>query len=560
MAEETADFINDFQGQFQVFFQNLTTAKKIFFFATLGSILVGLFAFIFYSQQVTWSPLTDSISQEDAGKIVGKLDELNVPYVLQPGGRGILVPADQVDSVRLKIASSGLQVGGVVGFEIFDKNNFGATEFQQKVQYKRALEGELSRLITRINVVDGAKVSVAIPEKSLFIDDEKQPTASVILNIASGHRLSKKGVNTILNLVAGAVPGMVVDNVQVSDENGKLLSKGLTGPNSSDIRDKNYGYQLLIEQQLERKLITQLEKIVGKDHVEAKVTVEVNFDTSEITEDLIDPNLSSILSEEVTSEKSTGSRAIPVGVPGVTSNSPEVRAGASEIANVADINKKLKRTNYVNSKRHIIRKKVAGEITRMSVAVLVDGLREYIRNEDGEVVGSKYLPWSKKDLTAIGKIAKETVGLVADRGDTITIQNFKFQKPLLEQERLRLQKQEATRAFIIELVRYLAVGIGVFFLIFVVIRPMVAKLSAKPEDLDLLMGLPTTIGELEGKGAGGGGGAGTGAGGEGGEGNGEGNKGSESTPPRDKLLKLAKQDPLKTASLVRTWLREKKGQ
>ncbi len=542
MAEQTADIINDFQSQFQVFFQNLTTAKKIFLFSSLGAGLIGLLAFVFYSQQITWSPLAEGISQEDAGRIVGKLDELNIPYVLQPGGRGILVPAEQVDSVRLQIASSGLQIGGVVGLEIFENNNFGATEFQQKVQYKRALEGELSRLITKIKIIEDAKVSVAIPEKSLFIDDEKRSTASVVLKVIGGQRLSKKGVNTILNLVSGAIPGMAVDDVRVSDDTGKLLSKGLTDQDGSDIRDKNFGYQRLIEQQFERKLVTQLEKIVGKDRVEAKVTVTLDFDSSEIIEDLVDPDLTAILSEEVTSENSTGSRSIPVGVPGVTSNSPEVRAGASEIANVSDINKKLKRTNFVNSKRHIVRKKAAGEVVRMSISVLVDSEYSFARDEEGNIIGEPIAKkWHPKQVEQMEKLSKETVGFDAKRGDTFTIQNFTFQKSLLEQEELKIRKQEATRKFIVELVRYLGVGVGLVFLIFVVIRPMVAKLSAKPEDLDLLMGLPTTIGELEGE---------------------ELEIPTEKEtgiPPRDKIIEIAKQDPLKTASLIRTWLREKKG-
>jgi len=541
MAEQTSDFISDFQGQFQLFFQNLTTAKKIFLFSSLGGILIGLVAFVFYSQQITWSPLVSGLSPQDAGKILSKLEELNVTYVLQPGGRGILVPADNVDDIRLKIASSGLQMGGIVGWESFENLTLGTTGIAQKVLYQRALEGELVRLITRIKIIDRAEVRIALPEKSVFLDENLRPKASVVISVATGQRLSQKGVNTIISLVAGAIPEMLIDDVQVADDNNNLLSKGLTDPDGSEVRDKNYSFQLFREKELEKKLVTQLEKIIGKDHVEAKVSLLLDFDSSEIIEDLVDPDLTAITSEEVTSEDSTGSRSIPIGVPGVTSNSPEVRAGASEIANISNVNKKLKRTNYVTSKRHIVRRKAAGEVMRMSVSVIVDGLREYTRNDDGEVVGSKYVPWSASDLLAMEQITKETVGFSSDRGDTITVQNFKFQKPLLEQEKLRLQKNEATRKFIVDLSKYIIVGLCVVLMVFVVIRPMVAKLSAKPEDLDLLMGLPTTIGELEGE---------------------ELEIPTEKEtgiPPRDKIIEIAKQDPLKTASLVRTWLREKKG-
>jgi len=542
MAEQTVGLVEDFQSQFQNFFSGLTTGKKIFLFSSLGGIVLGLVAFVFLSGQVTWSPLVSGLKQDDAAKIVKKLDELNVKYVLQPGGGGIMVPVEDVDRVRLQIASSGLQMGGLVGFELFDQNNFGATEFQQKVQYKRALEGELARLITQINIIETAKVSVAIPEKSLFLDDAHRATASVVVEMSGSNRLNPNGVNTIVNLVSGAVSGLNLEDVRVSDSSGHLLSKGVGDTDGSEMRDKNFSYQQLVEQRTERKLLTQLEKVTGKDRVEVRVSVDMDFNISEITEDLVDPDRSAVVSEESTKEKATGSRSIPVGVPGVTSNSPELRAGASEIANVSDSNKQVKRTNFTNSTSHVVRKKAPGEVKRMSVAVLLDGKYEYVRDENGEIVGSPvYKPWAPSDLQTIEQIAKQTVGYSQARGDSITVQNIRFTKPLVEQERLKQQQRDATRKFIIDLVRYVLVGLIIIVLVFMVIRPMVMKLSAKPEDLDLLMGLPTTIGELEGE---------------------ELEIPTEKEtgiPPRDKIIEIAKQDPLKTASLVRTWLKEKKG-
>ncbi len=543
MAEQTADsYISDFQTQFQNFFQGLTTAKKIFLFSALGAILIGLVSFVYFSQQITWAPLVSGVTQQDAGNIARKLEELNIEYVLQPGGNTILVPASAVDKVRLEIASSGIQMGGVVGLEIFDESNFGATEFQQRIQYKRALEGELVRLITQINVINSAKVSLAIPEKSLFLDEEKRPTASVVVEVPNNAQLAQREVNTILNLVSGSITGMTPEDVRVADQSGKLLSKGLTDPDNSEVRNKNYYYQQLVEQRLQNKLVTQLAKITGPDRVEVRVSLKMDFDSSEITEELVDPDLSAILSQEVSSEDSTGSRSIPVGVPGVTSNSPEVRAGASEVANVSNVNKKTKRTNYVNSKRQIKSMKSAGRILRMSVAVLLDGRYEYIRDESGEVIGNpQYMPRTPEEMEIIDQVARQTVGFESTRGDTITVKNMKFSKPLVEQEKLKAHQRDATRKFIIDLIRFILVGVIIVLLIFMVIRPMVQKLSAKPEDLDLLMGLPTTIGELEGE---------------------ELEIPTEKEtgiPPRDKIIEIARQDPLKTATLIRNWLREKKG-
>jgi len=543
MAEQAANLVTGFQSQFQNFYQNLTLPKKVFFFGSIASVLIGIIAFVFVSQQVTWAPLINGLGQNDAARITQKLDELNVKYVLQPGGSGILVPAADVDRVRLQIASSGLQMGGLVGLELFDQSNFGATEFQQKIQYKRAMEGELSRLINLIDVVRSSKVSLAIPEKSLFIDDKEEATASVILDMEGSRKLSDKGIHTILNLVSGAVPGMNVQNVRLADQSGRLLSKGENESSSgSDTLNKTYGFQRQMEQRLEQKLVSQLEKITGKDRVEVRITVEVDFDSSQIVEDWVDPDRSALLSEEVSSENATGSRSIPVGVPGVTSNSPEVRAGASEVANVSDINKKQKRTNYVNSKTHTKRNHSPGAVKRMSVAVLLDGKYEFVRDEEGEIIGSPiYKPWSPQELQTIEQVAQQAVGYNTKRGDSLTVKNLRFMKPLVEQEKLKLQKRDTTRKFIVDLVKYVMVGVVIVALVFLIIRPMVQKLAAKPADLDLLMGLPTTIGELEGE---------------------ELEIPTEKEtgiPPRDKIVEIAKQDPMKTASLVRAWLREKKG-
>lgn len=543
MAEQANSFVTDFQNQFQSFFQALTTAKKIFLFTSLGAIFIGLISFVYFSQQTTWAPLVTGITQQDAGSIVRKLDELNIEYVLRPGGNTILVPSSQVDKVRLEIASSGLQMGGIVGLEIFDENNYGATEFQQKVQYKRAMEGEMSRLITLLKSIKSAKVALAIPEKSLFIDNEKHPTASVVIEMTGGQRLSERGVITILNLISGSIPGMMAEDVRVADQNGRLLSQGLISQDGYGIQNKNHLYQQQVEMGLERKLVTQLEKVTGKDRVDVKISVTMDFDSIEIEEDMVDPDLTALLSEEVNTENSTGSRSIPVGVPGVTSNSPEVRAGASEVANVSSINKSSRRRNYVNSRIRRKSRKSAGKILRMTVSVLLDGFYEYVRDESGEIIDEEpiYKSRTPAEMESFVQIARQAVGFDETRGDTISVKNMRFSQPLMEKEKLKQEKTERTRTFIVDMVRYVLVGSIIILLVFMVIRPMVQKLSAKPEDLDLLMGLPTTIGELEGE---------------------ELEIPTEKEtgiPPRDKIIEIARQDPLKTATLIRNWLREKKG-
>ncbi len=538
---DTAYSLDNIQAQVQQFFQNLTFGKKLFLFSGLAGIIIGIAAFFFFTQQVAWTPLVSGLKQSDMAQTVAKLDEMNVNYTLQPGGATILVPEEQVDSIRLKLASSGLKIGGIVGFELFDKNNLGATEFQQKVQYQRALEGELVRLITQIATIETAKVTIAMPEKSLFINEEKPVTASVVIGLRSHTSLSSNGIETVLNLVAGAIPGLKPENVQISNTEGKLLSQGLLKPTDNDLRQKNYTYQKTVETSLEGKLLTQLEKIAGRDRVEVRVATQMDFEEKETTEDLIDANNNGIVSEEVLNEKTTGSRSIPVGVPGVASNSPEVRAGASEVANVSDLNKKQKRTNYINSKRHVKTKHVAGEIKKLSIAVLLDGKYKNVLDKSGNATGeTEYIAWTPQELQSIRELAMRTVGFSEKRGDVITVQNIRFDKiPIENKEAIARHKQELTQ-FILDIVRYVVVAIVIILLIFFVIRPMLIRLGEKPEDLDLLMGLPTSIVELEGDDL-------------------EiGNESVSSIPSRDKIIELAKQDPFKTAALVRQWLKERK--
>ncbi len=466
MTEEVAEnsFIDNSQGQFQNFFRNLNMGKKIFLFASIAAILLGLVVFAYFSQRITWTTLVSGVDPQDAGRIVEKLKELDVESRLRSGGRTILVPDSQVDNVRLQVASSGLRIGGVVGLESFDKNDFSTTEFQQRVRFRRALEGELTRLITKINIISSAKVSIAIPEKTLFPDQERNPTASVVLELSNNKRLSKRGITTILNLVSGAVPGMTPKEVRIADQNGNLLSKGAYENAIDDIRDKNYAYRQIAEQRLEQKLVTQLESIVGKDRAKVRISLQLDFDNSDIN------------------------------------------------------------------------------VVRMSVAVLIDGRYDYKGDETGEVIGAPvYVAWDPRDLAVIEQLAKQTLGFDKARGDTMSVKNIRFRKPPEEPGKLKLQKSETRYKFIADLIRYLVVGLIIILVVFVVIRPVVQKLLAKPEDLSLLMGLPTIIGELEGE---------------------ELKTPTEKdtgVPPRDKIIEIAKSRPLKTASLIRSWLREKKG-
>ena len=487
---------------------------------------------IYVTQQTTYVHLRTGLSPAEASKVTQKLDEMQVPYVLENGGTTIMVPSQRKDQAILNLASSpDLHLGEDAGYYILDNLDFSATEFQQNIQAKRALEGEISNLLRKINFVRDVDVLLALQKQSLFIDNERKTTASVRLTLQDSGRLSNRKVETILNIVAGSVPGLSPENVKMTDQRGNTYVQFGEEFEAADRRAKNFIFQRQKEQYLENKILMNLEKILGKGRVQAQVTAKLSFDSSEEEISKVDPDGSAIVSEKISSEIATGSRSIPVGIPGVTTNSPESIAGADSIANVSDRELKTTQRNYQNTTSKIKRRIDAGQIEYLSISVILD----YIDDKTNEIK----LQSPIEQIEQIKNIAKRAVGFDEKRGDTIEVAQFDFVKTR-EEEQQKVEIETQNWRNFIELSKLVVVPLVLLMVIFFIIKPMVQKLSAKPEDLDLLMGLPTTIGELEGeeleipieKDVG--------------------------IPPRDKIIELAKEDPLRTASLIRTWLRDKK--
>lgn len=537
MAEQ-ADFFQDFRLQFQNFFGSLSIAKRVTLMAVLGIIIAGLVVMIIMSNRGSWAPLYSNLEPSDAAIIVEKLQENQIPYMLAPGGRTVMVPPHMVDQARLTLAGEKVLPGSGVGFlDLFSTPTLGETEFQQQVKFRIAQEGELARLISRIQNIKSAKVSLAIPQKTLFSDQEEKPTASISLE-TTPTGVSRNQVDTVIHLVASAVEGLDPRSVRVTDQSGRLLSKGMDDDSVAGKMNEHYTYKRRYETELEQKVLAQLEQVVGEDRVQVKVTAVMQFDRQTIKEQLIDPDQSTILSEQTVNESSTGSRSIPVGPAGVTTNLPE--ASGREAATVSEFAKQQSTRNFETSRREVIKESATGQIQRLSVAVLLDDKHPAIFDDSGKVVGRENLPWTTAEKDEITRLVKAAIGFNVKRGDEVFVANMPFGKPLEEDVEAQVEETRLRRMFILDVVRYVALGVAILALIMLVIRPMVQRLSAKPADLDLLMGLPATIGELEGE---------------------ELEIPTEreaGIPPRDKIIDIARQDPLKTASLVRSWLREKK--
>ena len=262
----------------------------------------------------------------------------------------------------------------------------------------------------------------------------------------------------------------------------------------------------------------------------------MRFDHQTIKEELIDPDQTSVVSEQTVDESSTGSRSIPVGPAGVTTNLPE--ATGREAATVSEFTKKNSTKNYESSRREVFKESASGEVMRLSVSVLLDNKRPQILDEDGNFLGRDNIRWTEAEKEVIEGLVKAAMGFNDTRGDSIFVGNMPFEKAAEQDKTLEIEQARIRNQFILDVVRYVSLGIAIVALIMLVIRPMVQRLASKPADLDLLMGLPATIGELEGEEL-------------------EIPTERESgIPPREKILDLAKQDPLKTASLIRNWLRD----
>ncbi|MCZ6473903.1 MAG: flagellar basal-body MS-ring/collar protein FliF [SAR324 cluster bacterium] len=541
MAEETANNFRDIVAQFQNFFENLTIAKRVILFSVLAVVLIGMMSLIYVANRESWTPLFSGISVEDAAQVKEKLDQGQIPVLVGPGGRSILVPTGMADEARILLAQERVVLGGGLGFaDLFvGQSGIGETEFQQQVKFRIALEGELGRLINRLDNVKSVKVTLALPKKSVFLKDEDVPTASVVVEAAGGEKITRAQVDTIGHLVANAVEGLAKSDVVVADTSGKVLTRGgdeLGGANFSD----QFAFRRRMEESLQNKIITQLEPVVGQDRVRARVAAELIFDKVTTKEEIFDPDTSVVRSEQTSTENTTGTRSIPVGIPGVTANLPETQAGASQIANVSQLARTNETRNFEISVKRIVSEPAVGRVQRLSVSVLIDGKYKPITDDSGQIVTRQYEEWSTAEKQEIQRLIKAAVGFNEKRGDVLEVINLRFRKAQEEDLTAQVEKTARNRQFFLDILRFTFLGVGLLALIMFVIRPMVQRLSAKPEDLDLLMGLPATIGELEGE---------------------ELEIPTEhevGIPPREKIMDMARSDPLATASMIRAWLRDKR--
>ncbi|MBW1739595.1 MAG: flagellar M-ring protein FliF [Deltaproteobacteria bacterium] len=407
--------------QFIAALKAMPVSKKISMAIILALVVGGFALMFFWANQIDYQTLYSNLSQEDAANIVSKLKEMRIPYKLEAGGSLVMVPAEKVYETRLALAGDGLPAGGSVGFEIFDHTDFGTTDFVQRLNYQRALQGELSRTISEFREVEHARILIVLPKDSLFVEDTNPPSASVLLKLKSS--LSSEKVAGIVHLVASAVEGLTPQQVTVVDTSGKVLFKGANqGDQAALLSSNNLDYQRQVEGKIAGRVQSMLEGIVGKGKAIVRVSAEIDFDQIDLSEEKYDPDNVVVRSRQrrsESSEKGGGNASAAAAMSPMMAGVPTQKAEGIKSQKEDEV------VNYEINKvvRRVI--KPSGVVKRLSVAAVVDGTYEVVTAEDGSMT-RKYIPRSPKELEELEKIVKRAMGFNADREDQVHVSCLPF--------------------------------------------------------------------------------------------------------------------------------------
>lgn len=527
----------------------LTVVQRIVLAAVTLGIAAGVLALALWARTPEYAVLYGRLAPDDAGQVVRTLQEANVPYRLADQGRAVLVPADRVYDLRLQLASQGVPQGGSVGFEIFDKTSFGMSDFAQKVNYTRALEGELTRTIRRLEGVEGARVHLVLPERKLFEEEAQPASASVVLQLSAGRRLAPKQVQAVVYLVSSSVEGLTPERITVVDTGGNVLYQA-AGDQTTLLAANQIEFKRAYEKDAERRVKELLERVFGSGAAVVQVSAVLDFDKVEETSESFDPAATAVRSEARTTETSSGPAAGTAGIPGVTSNlAPGTAPGATgatgaaapAAAPLSTSNRENETINYEVSKKVTKVQRGQGALKRLTVAVAVDGTYRSVQGRREK----EFVPRTADELAKVRALVERAVGFDATRGDQVEVTSIPF-KPAEGVEEARMFTLDTYLA----LAKYGAAVLIALILVFAVLRPMLRWLGRSAEVAAVTE--PMTVAELERRM-------------EGGEpGKPAEYKLDETTPEetlkretlRKRILEVVKQEPETAAHLVRSWLAE----
>jgi flagellar M-ring protein FliF len=440
--------------------------------------------------------LYSNINDRDGGDIVAQLTQMNIPYHFSEDGTALMVPAESVYETRLKLAGMGLPKGGSVGFELMDQEKFGISQFSEQLNYQRGLEGELERTIETLGPVRSARVHLAIPKPSLFVREQKNPTASVTLALQPGRVLDDGQVNAIVYMVSSSVTGLPPANVTVVDQQGHLLTQA--DANGRMLNATQLKFSTELENRYQQDIENILSPMVGGANVHAQVTAQIDFDAQEQTDEHYQPNggndNSAIRSKQETQSEQVGGNQ-PGGIPGALSNQPSVAPTAPINTTVATQNAAGMRPgangaqtrptpatpsnthhdetiNYELDHKVVHVERSVGNLQRLSVAVVVN----YLPGADGKPT----VPLTPQQLSQVQDLAREAMGFSADRGDTLNVVNTPFVNSELTAGALPFWQQAGFFAELMTAGRWLLVLLVALILWFKVVKPLVRSKSIAP--------------------------------------------------------------------------------
>ncbi len=478
-------------------FQALNTNQRLFMGLGFAGLVLAL-GVVFSAGRSTqdYRVLFANINEGDGAAIITALQQMNVPYQFTEGGGAITVPQNLVYETRLKLAGQGLPKAGNVGFELLENQKFGTSQFVERVNYLRGLEGELARSVSSLGQVKSARVHLAVPKPSAFVREQERPTASVILTLHPGRVLDSAQIAAIARLVSSAVPGMRPQEVSIMDTEGGILGSSAMRQEGLDASQLKYTAEL--EAALNRRVAAILEPLAGKDGFRAQVSVDLDFDERERTSETFGKNAppnQAIRSQ--LSVESSGSKSGAGGVPGSLTNQPQESAkapltteakgenlrapGSVETGAAGSDDASFKNEKTVNFEvdRAIERiKSSKGQLRRVSAAVVLD----YKYEKGAKANATRSTAYTPQEIQQINGLVKDAIGFVQRRGDTVSVANLPFSE---EPTAVAEDTSRLTPDLVSQLVRYGAIALGLLFAYFAIARPLMRPVRLPPIDPDL---------------------------------------------------------------------------
>ncbi|MDR2160985.1 MAG: flagellar M-ring protein FliF [Desulfovibrio sp.] len=479
--------LNAAYQRIKLFWSGITVSQRLLVAGLAVGAVAVFIGLIVWMNRPEFSTLYSNLGPEDAGRVVKALDARKIPFRLEQNGTAVLVPADKVYEMRISLAGENILTGQGVGFEIFDQVNVGVTDFVQKLNYRRALEGELARTISEFPAVESARIHLVVPNRSLFLEDQQQPSASVLLKLSGSRKMEPRDVEAIVNLVTMSVEGLDKSRVSVADTSGKVLFQPEEEGSLDGLTRTQLDFKNRTQQTLERRIEELLMPVVGAGRVIARVNADMDFSRKTINKVLWDPDKTVLRSEHRSEESQQGNARLDSGVAdpnfrgdGLTGNNSS-QAGSRE----------TRQSNFeINREEQSIISNI-GDIDRLSVAVIVDGT--YTAGEDGS---QTFVPRSEEELRRIRQLVSNAVGFNSARGDTIEVSNIPFSG-------IDIPKPEAIAAIIADYAlrfgKPLLNALLVFLFLILVVRPVIlALIRPKVEGrmVEELEGLPQSDGRL----------------------------------------------------------------